>query len=398
MRIFYGWVIVAVGIVVTCLGFGSMMSLGVFMPAISDDMGWSRTGVSATSMLNFLSLGLATFAWGALSDRYGPRAVVFAGGALLGLGLAAASQAAELWQFQLLFGLSVGIAAGSSYAPLIAATTRWFTQNRSLAIALVSLGLGVGAVVMSPLAGWLIDGYGWRAAMLTLGVIVWIVALPAALLVRSPPAEPASAAGAASGEFSFAEAARTPQFAAIALTHFACCAAHSGPIFHMVSYAMSCGVPALTAATVYGAAGFGGLFGRVIGGLLSDRLGVKRVLVAGLVIQAVSIGLYLFAHDLASLYALSLLFGFSYGGVMPLYAILVRQYFGARTMGATFGAVTMVSTLGMAIGPLVGGWVFDAFTGYGWLYVGASAIGLGAVAIGLTFRPPRALTLAPAAA
>ena len=166
----------------------------------------------------------------------------------------------------------------------------------------------------------------------------------------------------------------------------------------MVSYAISCGVPALTATTVYGVAGFGGLFGRIVGGLLSDRLGAKRVLVGLLLIQATSIGLYVFTRDLASLYALSLMFGFAYGGVMPLYAILVRQYFGARSMGATFGAVTMVSTLGMALGPFLGGWIFDAFAGYAWLHVGAFAIGLGAVAIGLSFRPPRPVVLAPAAA
>ena len=187
----------------------------------------------------------------------------------------------------------------------------------------------------------------------------------------------------------YQQALRTPQFAAIALTYFACCAAHSGPIFHMVSNALTCGVPTLAATTVFSAAGLGGLAGRIGCGLLADRVGAKQVLVVGLAAQALAILLYTFARDLASLYALSALFGIAYGGVMPLYAILVRQYFGARIMGATFGAATMASTLGMAIGPLAGGWIFDEFASYHWLYAGSFAIGLGAVALALTFRSPR---------
>ena len=120
MKLFYGWVIVGVGMVVTCIGMGTMMSLGVFLQPMSQDMGWSRAGISFTAVLNFLAMGFGSFLWGSLSDRFGTRAVVLAGGVLLGVGLIAASQAAELWQFQLLFGILVGLAAGSFYAPLIA--------------------------------------------------------------------------------------------------------------------------------------------------------------------------------------------------------------------------------------------------------------------------------------
>jgi MFS family permease len=390
MRIYYGWVIVAVGIVVSCIGVGSMMSLGVFLRPVSAEMGWSSAGISAALMLAFLCLGISSFGWGAASDRIGTRAVVCAGGVLLGLGLAAASRAVELWQFQALFGLVVGTAAGSSYAPLIATTSNWFTKNRSLAVALVSMGLGVGTVTIAPLATWILIGYGWRTAMLALGFIAWAVVVPAALLLRPPPVQPDDdRPEGASDSASVGQALRTPQFAAVALTYFACCAAHSGPIFHMVSNALVCGVPPLAATTVFSAAGAGGLAGRIGAGLLADRIGAKQVLVAGLLAQAVAILLYTVARDLKSLYALSAFFGIAYGGVMPLYAILIRQYFGARIMGATFGAATLASTIGMAIGPLVGGWIFDAFTSYRWLYVASFVVGLGAVAIALTFRPPR---------
>ena len=398
MKIFYGWVIVGAGIVITCLGMRTMMSLGIFLQPMSMATGWSRTSISTAALLNFLCMGPASFLWGTLSDRFGTRVVVLSGGALLGLGLVAASQAATVGQFQILFGMIIGVAAGSFYAPLTATATRWFTRHRSLAVALISAGFAIGSMTISPFARWLIDDCGWRTAMLTLGAFSWLFIIPAALLVRKPPVL-TRAAGAASSrpadrEFTVARALCTPQFAAISFTYFACCAAHSGPIFHMVSYAIDCGVPAMAAATVFGAAGIASLSGRVIGGLAADRIGAKRMIIFGLALQAISVSLYVFTRDLASFYGLALMFGFSYGAVMPLYAILVREYFGARIMGTMFGAVNMASTLGMAIGPWTGGWLYDAYGSYFWLYIGSLGIGLGAVAIAFTFRPPRDLSLA----
>jgi MFS family permease len=399
MNIFYGWVIVGAGIVVTCIGMGSMLALSVFLQPMSVAMGWSRTGISTAALLNWFCMGVGSFMWGALSDRFGTRIVVLAGGVLLGLGLVTASQAATLGQFQILFGIVVGLAAGSFYAPMTATTTRWFTRNRSLAVALVSAGLGLGSTVVAPLARWMISSYDWRTAMLVLGDLAWLLIIPAALLVRNPPAPvpgapQATAGDAEGGELTAGQALRTPQFAAIAFTYLACCAAHSGPIFHMVTHAIDRGVSVMAAATVLSAAGLASLTGRIVCGLIADRVGAKRTLLVGLALQAVTVSFYIFAWDLASFYMVALLFGFAYGGVMPLYAILVREYFGARIMGTVFGAVAAASTLGMSLGPWAGGWLYDALGGYVWLFVGSSAIGLGAVAIALTFRPPR---LVPAA-
>src|SRR5213593_3676486 len=392
MKLFYGWVIVGAGIVVTCIGVGAMLSLAIFLQPMSEAMGWSRTGISTAALLNWLCMGVGSFLWGALSDRFGTRAVVLLGGVLLGLGLVTASQAASLGQFQLVFGLIVGLAAGSFYTPMTATTSRWFTRNRSLAVALVSAGLSAGSAIMAPLARWLITSYDWRTAMLVIGDLVWLVVIPAALLVRDPPAPAAvgaPTAGDQARELTVAQALRTPQFAAIALTYFACCAAHSGPIFHMVTHAIDHGVPAMAAATVLSVASLASLSGKIVCGLVADRVGATRTLVAGLALQAVAVSLYVFTRDLASFYALAVMFGFAYGGVMPLYAILVREYFGARIMGTTFGAVAFVSTLGMALGPWAGGWLYDTFGSYSWLFAASSGIGLGAVAIAATFRAPR---------
>ena len=390
----YGWVIVGVGMVATCIGIGSLMSLGVFLQPIAQAMGWSRAGISSAAMLGFLCMGVGSIGWGALSDRFGARIVVLAGGALLGGGLAAASQATSLPAFQLLFGGCVGLACGSIYVPLTTAAASWFTRNRSIAVALVSAGMGLGSTVIGPLSRLLIDQYDWRTAMLGLACLAWGVILPGALLLRPAPAtEPAAAAVSATvsatANMSAAQALRTPQFAALALANFACCAAHSGPIFHMVSYAIECGVSSMSAVTVFGTAGFAGLGGRLLFGMIADRVGARQVLVAGLAMQALSISLYPFARDATSLYALAVLFGMSYGGVMPIYALLVREYFSSRIMGTVFGAVSMAATFGMAIGPVAGGLVFDRFGGYGWLHVASFGIGLAAVAIALTVRPPR---------
>src|SRR5260370_39436171 len=156
----------------------------------------------------------------------------------------------------------------------------------------------------------------------------------------------------------------------------------------MVSYAIDCGGPAMAAATVFGAAGGASLSGRVMGGLAADRVGAKRMIVFGLGLQALSVSLYVFTRDLASFYGLALMFGFSYGAVMPLYAILVREYFGARIMGTMFGAVNMASTLGMAIGPWAGGWLYDAYGSYFWLYIASGGGGLRARPVRLTLPPP----------
>ena len=324
------------------------------------------------------------------------------GGLLLGIGLALASRATSLIEFQLMFGMIIGVAAGAFYAPMMAVASGWFEHNRSLAVALVSAGMGMGPLTMAPFAGWLITNYEWRTAMLVVGITATLLIVPAALLVRRPPvvldvAPPApgiaTPVAALAPRMSAGEALRTPQFAALALAHFACCAAHSGPIFHMVTFAIGCGIPAMAAVSVYSLAGLSGLGGRLLLGVLADRLGAKPVLVGGLMVQALGAGAYLFVNQLGELYALSIVFGIAYGGVMPLYAILARDYFGAHIMGTVFGAISAMASLGMAFGPWAGGWVFDTYASYSWLYIGSFSVGLAAVAVALTFRPVPAAEL-----
>jgi MFS family permease len=290
---------------------------------------------------------------------------------------------------------------------MIALTMAWFEKNRSLAVSLVSVGMGVAPMTISPFARWLTTSYDWRMAMLIIGIGAWAVLLPAALLVRKAPA-PAATGPAATGTASAATttpadsgsawaALRSPQFLVLGFTFFACCAAHSGPIFHMVSYAIVCGIAPMSAVTIYSVEGLAGLGGRLLLGVLGDRYGAKPVLIAGLLVQAFVIGAYSMISQLEHFYVLAVIFGAAYGGVMPLYAVLARDYFPQQIMGTVLGAATMLSSLGMAFGPLAGGWVYDSFDSYAWLFIGSAIVGLGAMALAFAFPPqPSRQQLQPA--
>src|SRR3984957_8532834 len=188
MKSSYRWVIVACGALMSCVGVGAMFSLAIYLQPMSVDTGWSRTGISSAMTLDFLVMGAAGFGWGALSDRIGPRVVVLMGAVLLGLGLVLASRATSLVQFQLTYGLMVGLAAGAFFAPMIATVTNWFTDNRSLAVSLVSAGMGARPMTISPVAPRLVSAHDWKIVKTTIGVVAWALLIPAALLVRRPPA------------------------------------------------------------------------------------------------------------------------------------------------------------------------------------------------------------------
>ena len=398
MNLKYGWVIVGIGALMSCVAVGAMMSLAVFLQPITQATGWSRTGVSSAMTLNFLIMGAAGFVWGALNDRYGTRPVVLAGAVLLGLGLVLSSRAASPLQFLLSYGVIVGLSAGSFVVPMMTAVTAWLPSHRSIAVSLVSAGIGVAPMTVSPLAAWLLASHDWRSAQLIIGLLVWVLLVPAALFVRQPPAVRENrSAGIAPERVRVSDSLVSAPFIVLALTFFACCATHAGPIFHTISYALACGIPTVAAVSIYSLEGLAGLGGRVVLGLLGDRYGAKRVLIAGLMLQALGAGSFVFVNRLQEFYAVAAVFGFAYGGVMPLYAVLARDYFGQQIMGSVLGAAAMVSSLGMALGPSVGGWIYDTFGGYSWLYIGSFAIGLGAVAIAFAFPPPRLHAAAAAA-
>ena len=422
-RPFYGWVVLAAAFVVITMSIGTLFTLGVFLKPIEDSMGWSRSGIGAISFFNWTVMGGGGLLAGYVSDRLGTRPVVLAGAGLLGLGLVLSSYVQEVWQLYVTFGLLVGAGVSTFYVPLTVLAIKWFEGRRGMAASVVSAGNGLGILALAPLSRWLISEFDWRVAFLVLGNLAWVVVIPSALLLKNPegghsssssgssatgartwPPHPLrgghSAAGRSLGGESFVPALsgvppwQAWPFWAIALTHFCCCAAHSGPLFHLVSHAMDQGVAKMAAAGILGASGLASIFGRVITGIVADRAGAKPTLLIALSMQAVLIFVYLFASGAGALYAVSLAFGVAYGAAMPLYALVTRDHFGERAMGTAYGAVFFISSIGMGLGSYAGGALHDLLGTYQGLFLASFAIAVMAVVLGVTLRPP-ALVVAP---
>lgn len=388
----YRWVIVAAGGLLGCVAIGGMFSLPVLLQPIVRETGWSVTGVSSAMTIGFLAMALTSMVWGTLSDRLGPLPVVLTGSIVIAASLALASRATSLFAFQFIFGVMVGGATAAIFAPMMATVTGWFDTHRSLAVSLVSAGMGMAPMTMSPLVAWLVSHHDWRTSMQILALVVAAIMIPTSLFIRRAPAlgaALAAPAGAAApqAEMSLAQALRSPQFLILLATNFFCCATHSGPIIHTVSYAVSCGIPMIAAVTIYSVEGLSGMGGRIVFGLLGDRFGAKRTLVAGLLVQAFGALAYVFARELAAFYSVAALFGFVYAGTMPLYSALARENFPLRMMGTVIGGLAMAGSLGMASGPVAGGLIYDTFASYAWLYIGSWAVGLGAFLVAMTFKP-----------
>src|SRR5215475_6648838 len=184
----YRWVIVAAGGLLGCIAIGGMFSLPVLLQPIARDTGWSVTGVSSAMTIGFLAMALSSMIWGTLSDKFGPLPVVLTGSVVIAASLALASQATSLFAFQLLFGVMVGGATAAIFAPMMATVTGWFETQRSLAVSLVSAGMGVAPMTMAPMVAWLVSSHDWRTSMLILSGVVAALMIPVSLFVRRPPA------------------------------------------------------------------------------------------------------------------------------------------------------------------------------------------------------------------
>lgn len=397
---YYRWVMVAAGSLLGCVAIGAMFTLPVFLQPIFKETAWSTTGISTALTIGFIAMAVASMVWGGLSDKWGPRPVVLTGSVLTVVSLALTSIASSLILFQLAFGLLMGVAVAAVLVPTMASVTGWFDTHRSLAVSLVSAGIGVAPMTMAPFAAWLVTGHDWRTSMQVMAVLVAVLMIPVCFLIRRPPALEAGASPAGEqphDSVSMAQALKSPQFIILVLTNFFCCATHSGPITHTMNYAISCGIPMMAAVSIYSLEGLAGMGGRIVFGILGDRLGAKNVLVVGLLVQAFGALGYLLAHSLFGFYAAAAVFGFIYAGVMPLYAVIARENFPLRMMGMVIGGTSMAGSLGMALGPVAGGMIYDTTKAYTWLYVGSWAMGLGAFLIAMTFKPiPKPLQAAAA--
>ncbi|MFC2008195.1 MFS transporter [Chloroflexota bacterium] len=378
---FYGWKVVSAAFWVALVAYGVQYSFGIFLKPLSEDFSWARTLVSGAVSLFMFSRGALAIFTGWATDKYGPRKTVAAGGLFLGLGLLLTSQISAAWQLYLFYGLMVGFGLSVAFAPLVATASRWFVSWRGLAVGIVVAGIGMGTVVMSPLARYLVATYEWRSSFIIIGLLAWLVVIPAALFLRRSPEEkgllPLGKAEvvaadeadssivakgdnlASGGGFSLREAMRTRAFWLLLTIIIFWSTCVQMTMIHIYPHATDLGITEVVAANFLVVIGLFSIIGRLTMGAVSDRLGGRPTLAICLAMQALAMFFLLRVADIRMFYLFAAVFGFAYAGCVPQLPIIAGELFALRSIGAIIGVQMLGVAIGGAIGPVLGGYVFD---------------------------------------
>lgn len=400
-RFFYGWVIVVAGLFLSLIMYGVIDAFAIMFKPIAEEFQWDRGTVSVASMINWLSFGVSGLLCGVLSDRFGSRWVMIGGGVIFIIGTFLMSQVESLWQLYFFFGVVIAAGRSAAGVPLTALVTKWFVRNQGLALA-ISQSQNVGSAVFAPLSVALLAAYSWRGAYVGLGMIALFI-IPLALLMRdhqtSRVPSPKVSTGVPTGTdqaspaqlpgMTLGEAIRTRAFWTLNFMVIGCCVCHSCILLHGVSHMTDTGLATSVAARVVATMAIFGMIGKVANGLLADRVGAKWALAGFLGLQAVMIPLFIEAETAPTFYTWAVLFGLGYGGPMPVYAMLFREYFGTRSIGAILGVFFMVASIGMGSGGLMGGMMHTAFGSYVAPFLTSTTTGLLAAILALTLPSPQ---------
>jgi len=390
-RFFYGWVIVFAGLALSLIMFGVVDSFSVMFKPIAEQFHWERGTVSAASLLNWISFGLANVVFGVLSDRFGSRLVMVAGGILFVIGTLLMSQIQALWQLYLFFGVLIAVGRAGAAVPLTVLVTKWFTRNQGLALA-IAQSQNIGPALFAPLSVFLLSAYGWRVTYLWFGLGALLI-IPLALLMRDHKPEVALAPPSSDQErthdrsrrdMSLKQAMQTRAFWTLSLMVIGCCTSHSCILLHGMNHMTDVGLATPTAARVVAVMAVFGMVGKIANGLLADKIGAKWAIALFLGLQGSMIPFFLYAQQAPSFYIWAILFGIGFGGPMPVYAMLFREYFGMRSIGAILGVFFMIAGLGMGSGGLMGGVFHDLFGSYTVPFFTSSGTGLMAAVLALT--------------
>ncbi|WP_052097288.1 MFS transporter [Achromobacter sp. RTa] len=397
-RVFRGWRVVTAAFAITFLGFGSAYSFSAFVDALQRDFSATRGAVSLVfSLAGFLYFGFGVVS-GPLADRYGSRRMAWIGMLLLALGLALASAAQSMAQIYVAYGLGVGLGVGCAYVPVVGAVQRWFLRRRGLASGLAVSGIGVGTLLVPPLASALIDLWGWRAAYMALAAAVALLGCAAARWVENSPQElgqqpdgdaaPAARAAPASepGGVPVLAAIRSKVFVLLYLASMAGAFGVFVPFVHLIPYALDHGIAPGPAVLLLGMVGVGSTAGRFLLGTLADRLGRRVSLATMYAGMAASLALWVVCGQFWTLALFALVFGAFYGGWVALMPAVVMDYFGGRHVSGIIGALYTSVAFGTLIGPVAAGHAYDLSGSY-LLPIIASAAG-NAVAAAVTWLLP----------
>jgi predicted MFS family arabinose efflux permease len=374
-----GWVVVAAAFAITFVGFGCAYSFSAFIAPLEAEFGGSRAAIAFVfSLAGFLYFALGAIS-GPLADRWGARPFAIAGMALLGMGLVLAGFARSLSEVCLAYGLGVGGGVGLAYVPVLAAVQRWFAARRALASGLAVSGIGVGTLVIAPLAAWLIGIFGWRGTFWILGVVAALAGISMALLVKDAPYNAATMAS--DRDARLAHMVRTSKFLRLYLTCLACGLASFIPFVHLVPFALDRGMDAAGASALIAVIGAGSTAGRFLLGSVADRLGRDRFLAATYIGLALTMGLWALASDSTMLVIFSLLYGVIYGGWVAVLPSVVADRFGTARLSGVMGLLYTSVAIGTLVGPVAAGMLYDATGSYRLAIVAGLATNVAAAAI-----------------
>lgn len=376
------WARLGLSLMISLIGNVGMWSIIVIMPAMQAEFGVERADAAIPYTLTMLGFALGNFAIGRAVDRWGVARALAASALLMALGFALAALAPNIATLSALQFI-IGFATATSFGPLIADLSQWFLKRRGIAVAIIASGNYLSGAIWPLLLADVLAGPGWRAAYLIIAASALCIMLPATWLLRKPLPEGAMAASDTAAALRARSTGLSPRALIwlLALAGIGCCVAMSMPQVHIVAYCTDLGYGPAVGAEMLSLMLMGGVVSRLISGLLADRLGGVMTLLIGSTLQMLALMLYLPTTGLTSLYLVSLVFGLSQGGIVPAYAIIVREYLPAREAGAKVGFVIMATILGMALGGWVSGLIYDLTGSYQWAFLNGIAFNALNVAI-----------------
>ncbi len=362
----YAWLRLLAAALIGTIGNVGMWSVVVVLPAVQAEFGVDRGAATLPYTLTLLGFGFGGVIAGRIADRHGVMFPVMYGAIALGLGYVATGYTQNLWQFAIAHGVLIGLmGTATMFAPLLADITHWFNKRRGIALAICASGNYLSGTIWPPILQASIDTYGWRTTHIALGLFCTVtLLLLAPLLQRRPPHEAPVASNNLAQEPSPAQLRLKPFTlqALLIVAGLACCVAMSMPQVHIVAYCADLGFGAQRGAEMLSLMLGFGIVSRLISGFISDKIGGLYTLLLGSTLQGIALCLYLPFDGLASLYVVSALFGLFQGGIVPSYALIVREYFSPKEAGARVGVVLMATLFGMALGGWLSGVIFD-YTG-----------------------------------
>lgn len=394
-KLFYGWIIVIAATLIYAIAGSVVPCFGIFVKPMAREFGWSRGIITGAFGLFILLIGAVAIVAGLMVDRLGPRISNLLGGIVMGLGLFMCSRAYSVLEFYLGFSVLAGLGFAFMFVPLQTTITRWFVEKRGLALGIMFAGGGFGGLIMSFVVQYCIDLYGWRVAFVVLSILVMLITIPAAAFLRKNPEEmglmpfgqvpgvsnAVQQAGSPAQDFTVPEAIRTRAFwiynATMVLWFLGVFMAQ----INLVPHATDKGVPVAAAALGVGVASAFNALGRLFMGAVSDKLGTKLSLGLCMFVGSMMLFWLIGVKSPWMLYVFAVLFGFAYGGSMPQMPRLVSELFGLKSMGGIMGVATLITSLGPALGPVLGGGIYDRTKSYSIAFV----IGAVGILVGLSF-------------